>query len=635
MLERIKHAFIYLYNFRGNANMIKGLKKHLKTTMLLTLTTGAAISFGTGVIANEVNSKSPSYQTVTKIEDWGAAITKVIVNLGEPVPVNSITRETFKVHVARSDSRLETPFLGEGDRKVTKAYVSDENGTLASEKGNYVVLEMEIGPELALSSALNYDFAGTQFNDWTDNTYTITQLKDIETSTGSISGLVVDSYTGGVRELVDEFSTGSATYDDVTLTYADYAPAEDEGKNPLVIWLHGMGEGGTDPTIAISGNKAANFASEDIQSYFDGAYVLAPQTPTWWMEGYTGFGDGTSTYQEALMALIEDYVDSNDDIDTSRIYIGGDSNGGYMTMLMIRNYTDYFAAAFPTCEALPDALITDAEIERIKDLPIWFIAAENDPVVDVNKHVVPTYNRLIEAGAKDVHLSLFENVIDTTGLYKKEDGTPYEYNGHWSWIYVYNNEVSEDINGEEMTLMEWVAGQSKESVTFTDISNHWAKEDIEYLANRSVISGFLNGTFAPNANISRAEAAAIIVRELGLTLDNPPNFEDVTQGHWAAGYIGKAAKAGIMSGYGNGKFKPSKPLTREEMAAILVRAYELTGTSTVTFSDVNKGSWSYPYIETLVANNITKGLNDHTFAPKQNVTRAEFATMVTRVIKGQ
>lgn len=439
--------------------MLKRIKKNIKTALVCTLAAGTVLSFSTGAMAKEVKTQPGSYQTVTEIEDWGAAITKVIVDLGKPVPVNSIKTDTFKVHVVRSDSRLANSYLEKGDRKVTKAYVADKNGKPAVKTGKYAVLEMEIGPTVTLGSAINYD-TNTSLNDWNDSKYTITQQKDILTPAGKVSDLVVDTFTGGVREVVDNFSTGKDSYDGVTLTYADYTPAKDNKKNPLIIWLHGMGEGGTDPTIAISGNKAANFASEDIQSYFGGAYVLAPQTPTYWMDGFTGFGDGTSKYKNALMELIKAYVDKNKDIDPNRIYIGGDSNGGYMTMLMIRDYPEYFAAAFPTCEALKDTLITDKEIQSLKSLPIWFVAANTDKVVPPSEYVVPTYNRLVKAGAKDVHLSLFDNVIDTSSLYKKADGTPYEYDGHWSWIYVYNNEVSRMINGKTTTLMEWLADQS-------------------------------------------------------------------------------------------------------------------------------------------------------------------------------
>lgn len=443
----------------GGMVLLKGMKKHARKTFLVTLLACTTFSFSNGVMAKEMKTQPTSYQTVTEVEDWGPAITKVIVDIGRPVPVDSVTTDTFKVHVERSDSRLANPFLNEGYREVTNAYVADKNGKPAVATGKYAVLEMKIGPNVDLGQAMNFDIASF-FNNWVESKYTITQQQDILTGAGKVSGLVIDTFSGGVRELVDDFSTGEATYDDITLTYADFKPEKDKGKNPLVIWLHGAGEGGTDPTLTISGNKAVNFASEDLQSYFGGAYVLAPQTPTRWMDGLTGFGDGTSIYEDALMSLIQDYVSSNEDIDTNRIYIGGDSNGGYMTMLMIRDYPEYFAAAFPTCEGLFDTLITDKDIEKLKNEPIWFVVAKNDSLAIPSLSTIPTYNRLINAGAENVHLSLFDNVVDTSGLYKKADGTPYEYDGHWSWIYVYNNDVSKIINGQEITLMEWLASQT-------------------------------------------------------------------------------------------------------------------------------------------------------------------------------
>ncbi|KJD43813.1 prolyl oligopeptidase family serine peptidase [Paenibacillus terrae] len=439
--------------------MFKRFKKAAKTTMIFTLAIGTTLAFSSGAWAKDAKIQPASYRTVAEIKDWGATITKIIVNLDKPVPKDAITKDTFKVHVERSDSRLVNPFIEKGNRKVTKAYVSDKSGNPVKKTGNYVVLEMEIGPTITLGSAIHYD-AGSGFNGWNDNKYTITQQKAIKTKSGTISGLKIDTSTGEIRKLVDQLKTGKASFDGVTLTYADYTPAKDKVKNPLVIWLHGMGEGGTDPTIPISGNKAANFASKDIQSYFGGAYVLAPQTPTYWMDGFTGFGDGSSKYEQALMSLIKDYVAKNKDIDTDRIYIGGDSNGGYMTMLMIRDYKDYFAAAMVVCEALKDSLITDEQISEMKDLPIWFVAAKTDTIVPPNDYMIPTYNRLVNAGAKDVHMSLFDNVVDTSGLYKKSDKTPYEYNGHWSWIYVYNNEVSKVINGKKTTMMQWLASKT-------------------------------------------------------------------------------------------------------------------------------------------------------------------------------
>ncbi|HEX2985367.1 MAG TPA: glycoside hydrolase family 3 C-terminal domain-containing protein [Caproiciproducens sp.] len=404
--------------------------------------------------------KTTTYSTVTEIEDWGAAITKVVVYLGDSVAKGTIDKNTFSAFVTRSDSRLATPLLESGYREITNAYVSDAQGN-PSETGSYATLEMKIGPTVTLGSPLNYDFMNTGFNDWINCSYTITQQKNIVSGTTTISNLVANKCTGQIRSGVDNFVTGKETNDGITLSYAGYSPKADNKKNPLIIWLHGSGEGGTDPTIPISANKAVNFASSEIQAYFGGAYVLAPQCPTFWMQGSNGeFGGANSKYEKSLMSLIKNYVSQNSDIDPNRIYLGGDSNGGYMTMVMLRDYPNYFAAAMPTCEALADNLITDENIQALKNVPIWFTAAKTDTTVAPAKYVVPTYNRLVKAGASNVHFSYFDTVSDTSGLYKKADGTPYEYQGHWSWIYVYNNQCKDTINGKTSTIMQWLAAQS-------------------------------------------------------------------------------------------------------------------------------------------------------------------------------
>lgn len=446
--------------------------KSAKLMMASTLIFTMAFHFTPTAEAKESKKKTPSYRTVVEVEDWGPVISKVIVNVGKTVPKQAISNHAFDVYVERSDKRLSTPLIEKGNRTVTKAYVSDYNGNPVKKSGSYVALEMEIAPDKTLGSAMNFDLK-TGLNDWVESKYIITQQQPIKLKRGKMTGLKVTTSQGEIRKGVDQFKTGKATYDGVQLTYADYTPPKvkvkgkenvsksKQEKKPLIIWLHGMGEGGIDPTVAIAGNKVVNFASKDIQQYFKGAYVLAPQTPTFWMDGFNGFGDGTSKYQKALMSLIQNYVSKHNDIDQNRIYIGGDSNGGYMTMLMVRDYKDYFAAAFVACEALKDDLITNEQIAAMKDIPMWFVAAKTDKLVPPSDYMVPTYNRLLKAGAKDVHMTLFDNVSDTSGLYKKSDGTPYEYDGHWSWIYVYNNEVAKEIGGKRTTIMEWLAAKHK------------------------------------------------------------------------------------------------------------------------------------------------------------------------------
>jgi len=174
-------------------------------------------------------------------------------------------------------------------------------------------------------------------------------------------------------------------------------------------------------------------------------------------------------YVKALKAAIDEFIDRNDaGIDRKRVYIGGDSNGGFMTMRMVIDYPKFWAAAFPVCEALYDLTISDKDIQKIKHVPFWFTHSKNDPVVDPDNTAVAAYKRLKEAGAENVHFTYWDKVVDLYDQFKDEKGEPYEYNGHFCWIYVYNNECKVDydekpvlVDGKEVTIMEWLALQKK------------------------------------------------------------------------------------------------------------------------------------------------------------------------------
>ena len=233
---------------------------------------------------------------------------------------------------------------------------------------------------------------------------------------------------------------------DVTLTYAAYEPwsLKGDGKeNPLVIWLHGGGEGGLDVSITLLGNEVVSLIRPEIQSHFTteggagGAYVLSIQCPTMWMGTSKGFGHGEypSLYADVLKSCIDDYVDRHPDVDRKRIYLGGCSNGGYMTVHMLIRNPRYFAAAYPTCEAYMDANISDNEIKALAEENIWIVQSYDDTTVDPKTHCIPTFQRLVKAGARNVWMSMFENVqgIDNPGQ---------KLLGHFSWCYLFNDAVT-------------------------------------------------------------------------------------------------------------------------------------------------------------------------------------------------
>lgn len=451
------------------------------------------------------------YSTVTTAEDWGPAIGKVILDLGVELDPDSVAAEKFSAVSVRTvpgfdfaTMQATPPAPQPAQRTVTAAYVCDENGDKA-ESGTRVAVEMKIGPEETAGSPFNYDFI-RGLNSFVDTSYVVSLTAPLSTKAGaplSMEPTDAKGASGNVTLLADDFTKGTHSWSgdgkDITLSYASWLPHEDaeDGSTPLIIWLHGAGEGGTDPTISIIGNKVVNLATEDVQKFFGdtGAAILAPQTPTMWMD-LDGTGtyrntentdSGRSYYTDALKSLIDQYLADHPEIDTDRIYVGGCSNGGYMTVNMIVQFPDLFAAAYPVCEAYDAAWLTDEMVESIKDLPIWLTHAKNDPTVviyegesdpanymaynlklDEDGKPIPKanfsndlYDRLAAAGAKDVHYSLFDDVHDTTGLYNGADGKPYQYMGHWSWIYTLNNECVETIGGEEVTLFQWLSQQSK------------------------------------------------------------------------------------------------------------------------------------------------------------------------------
>jgi predicted peptidase len=291
------------------------------------------------------------------------------------------------------------------------------------------------------------------------------------TITDEASGRVWDTEADRIIPLVDRFDlSGRFVHETGTaLSYASYAPATSREKSPLLIWLHGGGEGGTDPTIPLLANRATSYVSDEIQVIIGGAYVLVPQCPGAWMhnrEGILTHGQEDDVYNAALMALIRDFVSSHPGIDTKRIYVGGCSNGGYMALKLILLHPDEFAAGFISSLAYQSQYLTDEQIVSISHVPIWFVHSMDDRTTLPEKTALPVYDRLKAAGAADVHLSYYDHVVDITGFFGGDD---YLYNGHWSWIYLHANECRLDFDGSPVTLdgrpvtiMEWLAAQARD-----------------------------------------------------------------------------------------------------------------------------------------------------------------------------
>src|SRR5690606_28097475 len=143
-------------------------------------------------------------------------------------------------------------------------------------------------------------------------------------------------------------------------------------------------------------------------------------------------------------------------------------------------------------------------------------------------------------------------------------------------------------------------------------------------------TGINQDEFAPQNNMTRAEFAALITRSLGLTASAPASFSDVDESSWYFAAVAAAAEAGIITGRTPSIFAPNDFIKREEMAAMIVRAYELKTAvklpidTEASFTDRNVASeWALPYIDAASHAGIIQGRNNHTFAPLDRMTRAE------------
>ncbi|OOE14431.1 N-acetylmuramoyl-L-alanine amidase [Fictibacillus arsenicus] len=175
---------------------------------------------------------------------------------------------------------------------------------------------------------------------------------------------------------------------------------------------------------------------------------------------------------------------------------------------------------------------------------------------------------------------------------------------------------------------------SVSATSFSDVSsNHRAYDEIMYLANKSTLGGYTDGTFRPDNYVSRAEAASMIGRALKLPGGNrTTEYVDVPKTHYASGFIQDMSDKNILAGYGNRYYGVNDKLTREQMAAIITRSWTFSNTSSINFTDVPLDSPTYDSINKLANAGIVGGYPNGEFGPKDFIKRADFALMLARVL---
>jgi len=199
------------------------------------------------------------------------------------------------------------------------------------------------------------------------------------------------SIEGGIDLLKNEFVADEGPIvNGYSVDYSYFSPVKenDATKYPLVVWLHGMGDG-AEPGLQVKKSNIAYWASDEFQARFDpagGAFILAARSRE---EDNIFWGNQMI---EPLRAAIDEFIAENkNNIDLSRIYVGGYSMGGKMTLKMAVAYPEMFAAAFPICPAWSPS---EELCEKIADMPIWITSSTRDPLVNYYLAVSPTFERI-------------------------------------------------------------------------------------------------------------------------------------------------------------------------------------------------------------------------------------------------
>ncbi|WP_430791706.1 prolyl oligopeptidase family serine peptidase [Actinoplanes sp. G11-F43] len=391
------------------------------------LATGAGVAAGValpGSAALAGGSNSVTFTLDARTLDGGEQVTSVTLDtsrLGRIDPA-SVTAGTFAVHVTATSPITGTTAGYDLDRTVTAARM-DRRGD--------IVLDLSSAEGAVGGNTLGY-LVSRGRNVRLTLAYTIRQLTPLIVKgrpvtigrfrQGRLGNPEVDVYRH------HESASG--------MRYRLFSPGQ-RGRRPLIVWLHGGGEGASLPdgyydneTTLRANRGALGFSTPEAQRIFGGAYVVAPQSFSAWML------DGPR-FAPLIQEIVTD-VARRHRVDRRRIYVAGCSNGGYMAMKMTTVYPAAYAASVPVCGVVAGSppLIPDAELAAITT-PTWLVTSRDDTTVDPVANTVHAHDLIARS-----RMTLYDNVI----------WNGHQFPGHWSWIYLARNDRG---------FWQWMARQSR------------------------------------------------------------------------------------------------------------------------------------------------------------------------------
>lgn len=200
----------------------------------------------------------------------------------------------------------------------------------------------------------------------------------------------------------------------------------------------------------------------------------------------------------------------------------------------------------------------------------------------------------------------------------------------------FNNKIINNAGIETKILNKIRTTPALSSIqNYADAEKHWANKQIKIAKKLELVSGYSDGTFKPNKNVTRAEFVIMISRifDIPAATYNTTSLKDISN-HYAKNYIISLNNLGLVGGYPDQTFKPDAEITRAEVVTILTKLIDFNqvkNTSSAQFTDI-KGHWAASNINRIAAIGVLSGRGDGRFAPKDNTTRAEAVSLLLRTL---
>ena len=177
------------------------------------------------------------------------------------------------------------------------------------------------------------------------------------------------------------------------------------------------------------------------------------------------------------------------------------------------------------------------------------------------------------------------------------------------------------------------------SEIFTDVpANHWAQAAIQYVYDNGLMTGVSDSAFAPEATTTRAMIVSMLARMENVTSAADAGFADVAADDWYATAVNWAAANGIASGISDDTFAPNDPITREQLAAMLMNVAQWKGQDTSARADLSDytdapSTWASEAVQWAVAEGLLAGVTDDQLQPQGQATRAQVAAILERFLE--